>query len=82
MPLSLDRSYRLAPHTTGSGHAATFILDQYAAFARIFQNWVVRRIAMIPKTFIMAKEIRAMRVKSLRGKKSLRDHRAVTPSAK
>ena len=31
-------------------------------------------IAMIPKTFILTKEIRAIRAKSLRDNKSLRDH--------
>jgi hypothetical protein len=39
-----------------------------------------RRIAMIPKIFIMAKEFRAMRVKSLRANKSLRDHWAIPAS--
>jgi hypothetical protein len=29
---------------------------------------------MIAKTFLLTKEIRAMRTKSLRGKKSFRDH--------
>jgi hypothetical protein len=37
-----------------------------------------RRIVINAKTFILAKEIRAMRAKSLRDKKSLRDH-AATP---
>jgi hypothetical protein len=37
---------------------------------------------MITKTFFLTKEIRAIRTKSLRGKKSLRDHRAMTPNAR
>jgi hypothetical protein len=37
---------------------------------------------MILKTFFLTKEIRAIRTKKLRGKKSLRDHRAMTPSAR
>jgi hypothetical protein len=34
---------------------------------------------MNPKTFIMTKEIRAMRTKKLRHNKSLRDHRLARP---
>jgi hypothetical protein len=43
---------------------------------------VARCTPMIAKTFFLTKEIRAIRTKKLRQKKSLRDHQAMTPSAR
>jgi hypothetical protein len=56
------------------------IRDASARSRDVGSHRAARRIAKIAKTFIMAKEIRAMRVKSLRANKSLRDHGAIPAS--
>jgi len=56
--------------------------DSSARSRDVGSHPAARRIAVIPKTFIMAKEIRAMRVKSLRANKILRDHGAIPASVR